>query len=319
MKVIDILRKSDKTLFSFEIIPPLKGHTLNSIYNTIDMLLDYDPKFVNITHHRSETIYKKLDNGFLEKKIINKRPGTVAIAAAIQHKYQNKITVVPHVICGGFTAEDIENMLIDLNFLGIDNVLALRGDPVKTENRFIAEKDGHSFAFELVEQVANMNKGIYMDDELKNATKTNFSIGVAGYPEKHIEAPNEDTDLLHLKKKIDAGADYVVTQLFYDNSKYFRFVDFCRKNDIHIPIIPGIKPISTLKHLSILPSIFNIDIPQELVTEVKKCKNNSEVRQVGVEWAIKQGSELIANGVPAVHFYTMGKADNIQQIVKTIF
>jgi methylenetetrahydrofolate reductase (NADPH) len=318
MKVVDHFNNSDKTLFSFEILPPLKGKDINLIYEVIDPLMEFDPKYLNITYHREEVVYKRHKSGLLEKKAVHKRPGTVAIAAAIKYKYQ-KVIVVPHIICGGFTREETENALIDLHFLGIRNLLVLRGDPLQADKAFIPEEGGNANALNLINQIQNLNKGLYLDEELENTTKMDFSMGVAGYPEKHIEAPNLDTDLYYLKKKVEAGADYIVTQLFYDNKKYFDFVKKCRKAGIDVPIIPGLKPISVKRHLNILPSTFNIDIPEALAKEVRKCKTNNDVRQVGVEWAIMQSKELVKEKAPAVHYYTMGKADNIYNIAKAVF
>ncbi len=318
MKIRDSLEQSEKTLFSFEILPPLKGKDINLIYDVIDPLMEFDPKFLNITYHREETVYKRHKSGLLEKKTVHKRPGTVAIAAAVKYKYPS-VTVVPHIICGGFNKEETENALIDLHFLGIRNLLVLRGDALAAEKSFVPEEGGHANAVDLLGQIKNLNEGIYLDEELQNTTKMDFSMGVAGYPEKHAEAPNLETDLYYLKKKVDAGADYVVTQMFFDNQKYFDFVNKCRQVGINVPIVPGLKPISILRHLNILPGIFNIDIPEDLAKEVRKCKNNKMVRQVGVEWAIMQAKELIEHKAPSVHFYTMGKADNIYNIVKNIF
>ncbi|OQY04786.1 MAG: methylenetetrahydrofolate reductase [NAD(P)H] [Bacteroidetes bacterium 4572_117] len=317
-RVVDHIMESKKTLFSFEILPPLKGKDINLIYDVIDPLMEFKPKYLNITYHREEVVYKRHKSGLLERKTVHKRPGTVAIAAAIKYKYRN-VNVVPHIICGGFTKEETENALIDLHFLGIRNLLVLRGDALSADKDFKPEIDGHSNALDLVEQIGNLNKGRYLDEELENTTKMDFSYGIAGYPEKHFEAPNIQSDLYYLKKKVEAGAEYIVTQMFYDNQKYFDFVDLCRKNGINVPIMPGIKPISIARHLNILPSIFNIDIPEALAIEVRKCKTNKDVRQVGVEWAIEQSKELIKHNVPSVHYYTMGKADNIFNIAKAVF
>ncbi len=317
LKITDHIRQADKTLFSFELLPPLKGQNIEHIHHAIEPLIEFDPAFVNITYHQEEFVYKPLPNGLIEKKTIRKRPGTVGIAAAILYRYG--VNVVPHIICGGFTREETENALIDLHFLGVKNLLIVRGDPQPSMKYFQAEPGGHSHALDLVKQVENLNKGVYIDEDLLNATATDFTIGVAGYPEKHIEAPNLESDLKFLKQKIDAGAEFVVTQLFFDNSKYFSFVDNCRKAGIEVPIIPGLKPISTMNHLNTLPQTFNIDLPDDLVKAVQACKNNNEVRQVGVEWAIAQSKELIAAGAPVLHFYTMGRSDNIQQIAKAVF
>ena len=313
MKVTEHITNAKKTLFSFEILPPLKGASIQSIYNSLDPLMEFNPSFVDVTYHREEFVYKKRQDGLLERRAVRKRPGTVGICAAIMNKYQ--VDTVPHIICGGFSKEETENALIDLDFLGIDNVLVLRGDPIKSETYFSAEQDGHKYASELLGQVNEMNNGIYLDEDLKNSAPTDFCIGVAGYPEKHFEAPNMRSDIHFLKKKVEAGADYIVTQMFFDNQQYFDFVNLCRENDITIPIIPGIKPMSTQKQLSLLPQRFHLNVPNLLVDEVLRCKTNTDVRQVGVEWAIQQTKELIEFGVPCIHFYTMGKSDNVQQIV----
>lgn len=317
MTVADKLRNSKKTLFSFELLPPLKGDHIQAIYRTIDPLLEFDPAYINVTYHREEVIYKELKNGTIEKRTIRKRPGTVGIAAAIKNKY--KIDVIPHIICAGFDKEETENALIDLHFLEIDNILVLRGDPDKTTGKFIPEPNGHKYAIDLLKQIVNMNNGIYLDDYTKNTTPTHFSTGVAGYPEKHPEAPNLDTDIMFLKQKIDEGAEYIVTQMFFDNTHYLNFVKKCREVEITVPIVPGIKPISNQSHLTQLPKTFHIDIPIDLVNEVSKCKSNNEIRQVGIEWAIEQCKELIRNGVPSIHFYTMGMSENIAEIARSIY
>jgi methylenetetrahydrofolate reductase (NADPH) len=317
VKVIDRILGTDKTLFSFELLPPLKGNSIEVIYRTIDPLLEFDPINVNITYHQQEVVYKKVDEHYLEKKVIRKRPGTVAISAAINNKY--RITVVPHLICGGFSREETEDALIDLHYLGTQNILALRGDPPAGQKRFIPEPDGHKHAVELVEQIMNMNKGIYLDRELANATPTDFSVGVAGYPEKHFESPNLKSDLKYLKAKVDTGADYIVTQMFFNNRKYFDFVRMCREEGITMPIIPGIKPITYLKDMNLLPQTFHIDLPDDLVRELEKCSSNKEAWQVGVEWAIHQSKELKAAGVPVIHFYTIGIPENIQAICREVF
>ncbi len=318
MKVTEHIEKAKgRTLFSFEILPPRKGENIQDLYASIDPLMEFDPPFIDVTYHREEFVYKEQEGGLLKKYVVRKRPGTVGICAAIINKY--KVDAVPHIICGGFSKEETENALIDLQFLGIDNVLVLRGDAVKSEKEFAPRKDGHSYASELLAQVKNLNMGVYLEEELENSTPMDFCIGVAGYPEKHFEAPNLDTDLHYLKKKVDMGADYIVTQMFYDNTKYFEFVDRCRAMGIGIPIIPGLKPLSTKKHLSILPNLFHIDLPQELVLEVKKCSSNKEVREVGVNWCIAQSQELKKAGVPLLHYYSMGKSDNIYRTAKAVF
>lgn len=315
MKVTEHIKNAKKTLFSFEILPPLKGISIQSIYTSLDPLMEFNPSFVDVTYHREEFVYKKRADGLLERRSVRKRPGTVGICAAIMNKYQ--VDTVPHIICGGFSKEETENALIDLDFLGIDNVLVLRGDPIKSETYFSAEQDGHKYASELLGQVNEMNNGLYLDEELKNSAPTDFCIGVAGYPEKHFEAPNMRSDIHFLKKKVEAGADYIVTQMFFDNQQYFDFVNLCRENDITIPIIPGIKPMSTKKQLTLLPQRFHLNVPNPLVDQVLKCKTNEAVRQVGVEWAIQQTKELIEFGAPCIHFYSMGKSDNVQKIVRS--
>ena len=315
MKVTEHIKNAKKTLFSFEILPPLKGTSIESIYNSLDPLMEFNPPFIDVTYHREEYVYKKRKDGLLERRSVRKRPGTVGICAAIMNKYN--VDTVPHIICGGFNQEETENALIDLDFLGVDNVLVLRGDPIKSETYFKPNEGGHSYASELLQQVNQMNKGIYLDDELKNSASTDFCVGVAGYPEKHFEASNMRSDIHFLKKKVEAGADYIVTQMFFDNQQYFDFVNLCRENDIKIPIIPGLKPMSTNKQLTLLPQRFHLNIPNPLVDEVLKCKTNEQIRQVGVEWAIQQTKELIEFGAPCIHFYTMGKSDNVQKIVGT--
>lgn|SRR5690606_15441639 len=318
MKVTEHLANAKgKTLFTIEVLPPLKGENIRSLFDHMDPLMEFKPSFVDVTYHREEYVYKKRENGLLEKKSTRKRPGTVALCAAIQNHY--KVDTVPHIICGGFSKDETENALIDLHFLGIENVLVLQGDGIKNEGRFVPEPDGHKFASELLQQVVNLNKGIYLDEDLLNTTPTNFCIGVAGYPEKHFAAPNLKTDLKYLKLKVDLGAEYIVTQMFFDNKKYFDFVDKCREMGIHVPIIPGIKPITTKNQVSVLPTIFHIDLPEELADAVEKCKDNAAVRQVGVEWAIKQSKELVKAGVPTLHFYSMGKSDPIYKIAKELF
>ncbi len=317
MKVTEHIKNAKEPLFTFEILPPLKGQNIQDIYNNIDSLMEFKPPFINVTYHREEVVYKRLESGLLEQKTIKKRPGTVGICAALQNKY--KIDPIPHILCGGFSREDTENALIDLDFLGIENVLALRGDSMKNETYFVPEKGGNIYAEELVTQIIDMNNGKYLDDELLNSSKTNFSVGVAGYPEKHFEATSLNMDVKYLKQKVDAGAEYVITQLFFDNQKYFDFVKKCRTAGITVPIIPGIKPIATKKQLTMLPHRFHVDIPDELALEVIKCKDNKDARQVGVEWAIQQSKELKNSGVPVIHFYSMGKSDNIYAVAKEVF
>lgn len=317
MKVIDHLKGAKGTLFSIEILPPLKGKSIDSLFNGIEPLLEFKPSFVDVTYHREEYIYKKRAGGFLERVSIKKRPGTVGICAAIMNRYG--IDAVPHIICGGFTKEETENALIDLNFLGIDNVLLLQGDCIKPETGFVPEQDGHAYASELVEQVVNLNRGVYLDEDLTNVKETNFCIGVGGYPEKHIKAPNRKTDLRFLKMKVDAGAEYIVTQMFFDNKAFFRFVDDCRAAGITVPIIPGLKPLTTKRQASILPSLFHIDVPVDLYDEVEKCKDNTEATQIGIDWCIQQSKELIAGGVPCLHYYTMGTSGATKAVAEKIF
>ncbi len=317
MKIIDHISGSNKTLFSFEILPPLKGDSIESIYKGIDPLMDFKPSFIDVTYHREEFVLKKRTDGLFARVATKKRPGTVAICAAIMHKYN--IDAVPHIICGGFTKEDTENALIDLNFLGIDNVLALRGDNLKNETLFSQELGGNANSLELIHQIKNMNSGIYLDEELSNANITGFCIGAACYPEKHHDAPNLSADLKFLKRKVDTGAEFLVTQMFFDNKKYFELVEKCKENNIYVPMIPGVKPLANKKQLSILPKLFNIDIPYELSEEMEKAKTPEAEKQVGIEWAIEQCKELIKAKVPVLHFYTMGKSETTKKIGEQIF
>jgi methylenetetrahydrofolate reductase (NADPH) len=318
MKVVDHLKNANgKTLFTIEILPPLKGENIKNLFTHIDPLMEFKPPFIDVTYHREEYVFKKRENGLLEKTATRKRPGTVGICAALQNHY--KVDMVPHIICGGFSKEETENALIDLHFLGIDNVLLLQGDAIKNEGRFTPDPDGHRYASELLEQVVNMNKGLYLDDELISPNPSSFCIGVAGYPEKHFASPNLKTDLKYLKLKVDLGAEYIVTQMFFDNQKYFDFVKACREAGITVPIIPGIKPLTTKSQASILPTTFHIDIPEELSDEVEKCADNKAVKEVGIQWAVQQSRELIKFGVPTLHFYSMGKSDPIYRIAKELF
>ena len=316
MKVIDHLNEAKSTLFSFEILPPLKGKSIQSIFDGIDPLMEFKPKYINVTYHREEYIFKERDNGLLEKIAIRKRPGTVGICAAIMNKYH--VDAVPHLICGGFSKEETENALIDLQFLGIDNVLALRGDSIKTESAFRPHTEGHSYAVDLIKQVVEMNSGKYITEDFQ-LEPTNYCIGTAGYPEKHFEAMNLSTDLQYLKAKVDAGAEYIVTQMFFDNQKYFEFVDACRAIGITVPIIPGIKPIKTLNHTTFLPKLFHIDYPEALAKELLKCKNNEAVKHLGIEWGIQQSKELKAQNVPGIHYYTMSNSDEVKAIASEVF
>jgi len=316
MKVTEHIERLSGSKFSFEILPPTKGSNIRTLYDNIDPLMEFKPPYINITYHQSEVDLKQRSDGLLEPRIVRKRPGTVAIAAAIHSRYQ--VDVVAHLICGGFSKEETEDALIDLHYLGLHNVLVVRGDANQLTGRFIPKKNGHEHALGLLQQVIDLNHGKYLEDDLENPECLNFSPGVAAYPEKHIEAPNAESDLFYLKAKVDAGAEYVVTQMFFDNSKYFRFVEACRNAGILVPIIPGIKPVSIKKHMNILPQTFKVDIPAELSREVEKCKDNEAVRQVGIEWAIQQSKELIQAGVPIIHFFTMGRADNIRKIAEAI-
>lgn len=317
MSVIDKIKNASGPLFTFELLPPLKGHSIERIYAAIDRLIEYAPAYINFTSHRNEIVFRERPDGLIEKRITRIRPGTIALAAAVKYKYN--IPVVPHLLCGGFSKEETENVLIEMRFLGIDDVLALRGDPQKGSRTFIPEKNGHTYTSDLVVQIADMNRGKYLEDNLENADPTNFCIGVAGYPEKHFEAANRHVDMENLKRKIDAGAAYIVTQMFFDNNRFCRFRDECIKNGITVPVIPGIKPISALNDIKLLPQTFHIDLPNDLFTAVQKCKSDSEARETGIEWAVMQSKELIKMGVPGIHYYTLGRSDNVARIVKASF
>jgi methylenetetrahydrofolate reductase (NADPH) len=317
MSVIDKIREAKGPLFTFELLPPLKGHSIERIYTAIDRLIEFNPAYINFTSHRNEIVFRERPDGLIEKKVVRLRPGTIALAAAVKYKYN--IPVVPHVLCGGFSREETENVLIEMRFLGIDDVLALRGDPQKGSRSFIPEKNGHTYTYELVKQIADMNRGKYLEDTLENAEPANFCIGVAGYPEKHFEAPNRMIDLENLKRKVDAGASYIVTQMFFDNNKFCRFREDCSKAGIKVPIIPGIKPISALNDIKLLPQTFHIDLPNELFKAVRGCKDDNAAREAGIEWAVMQSKELIRMGVPGIHFYTLGRSDNIARIVKASY
>lgn len=318
MKVTEYFEKAKgNTLISFEVLPPLKGGRMQSIFDTLDPLMEFKPPFIDVTYHREDFVYRKNATGHYEKTAIRKRPGTIGICASIMHRYG--VDAVPHLICGGFTKEDTENALIDLNFLNINNVLALRGDARKFEGKFVAEEGGHYYAIDLVKQVDEMNKGCYLDGEIENGEKTDFCIGIAGYPEKHFEAPNIDFDLEWTKKKVEAGANYIVTQMFFDNKNYFRYVEQCRAEGINVPIVPGLKPITKKYQLNSLPRLFHLDLPKDLADAIGKAKNAEARRQVGIEWAIMQSKELKASGVPCLHYYTMGDTDTIRQIVESVY
>ncbi len=316
MKVTDHLKERKDTVISFEILPPLKGKTITSIYDHLDPLMEFKPAFINVTYHRSEQVFKKKADGTFDRVEVRKRPGTVGICAAIMNHY--KVDAVPHLICGGFSKQETENALIDLAFLGIDNVLVLRGDAAKNETLFEPETNGHRFAIDLLKQAIDLNNGIYLEDDIRDGYKTKFCIGVAGYPEKHFEAPNLQADLKYLKAKVDAGAEYVTTQMFFDNKKYFAFVKACKDAGINVPIIPGLKPITTKKQLTVLPRTFYVDIPTELSNEILKCKTDADVEVVGSEWLLMQSKELKKFGVPVLHYYTLGKPHVIVNTVKQL-
>jgi methylenetetrahydrofolate reductase (NADPH) len=316
MKVIDHINQAKDTLISFEILPPLKGKGIAGIYNHLDPLMEFKPSYINVTYHRSEHIFKKRNDGSFEKVVIRKRPGTEAICASIMNRYN--VDTVPHLICGGFSVQDTEDALLTLSYLGIDNVLVLRGDAAKNETSFEPEPGGHKYALDLLKQVMNLNNGIYLEEELKGTNSTKFCAGVAGYPEKHFEAPNMQTDLLNLKKKVDAGAEYIVTQMFFDNKKFFSFEKQCREAGITVPVIPGLKPITTKKQLTVIPRTFYVDIPTDLSGEILKCKDDTDVEKVGTEWLLNQSKELKAAGVPVLHYYTLGKPHVVCNVVKDL-
>ncbi|MCB0794301.1 MAG: methylenetetrahydrofolate reductase [NAD(P)H] [Flavobacteriales bacterium] len=317
MKVIEHLKKAKGTLLSFEILPPLKGKDIRSIYQGIDPLMEFRPSFINVTYHREEVIYKERGHGLLQKVRVRKRPGTIGICSTIKAKYD--VDTVPHLICGGFSREETEDALIEMNFLGIDNVLALRGDAVKNEQHFIPERDGHAYAEGLIRQIALLNKGQYLHEEEEEAAPTDLCIGAACYPEKHSEALNLSTDIAYLKRKVDAGAEYLVTQMFFDNAKYFAFVDRCRAEGISIPIIPGIKPLTTPRHIQFIPKTFHVDLPDDLAKALIACKTKEDVRRVGVEWSTAQARELKERGVPCIHFYTMGRSEAVRKILERVW
>ncbi len=316
MKVIDHINGAKDTLISFEILPPLKGKGIQSLYQHLDPLMEFKPAFINVTYHRSEHVFKKTADNSFTKVVVRKRPGTESICASIMNKYN--VDTVPHLICGGFNINETEDALINLHYLGIDNVLVLRGDAAKNESAFEPEQGGHKYASDLLKQVANLNAGVYLEEDLKNTSKTKFCIGVAGYPEKHFEAPNMDSDLKYLKQKVDLGADYIVTQMFFDNEKYYSFVKACREAGITVPIIPGLKPIYSKKQLTVLPKTFHIDLPADLSNEVLKCKTDEEVEKVGAEWLLFQSKELKKFGVPVLHYYTLGRPNLIAGVVKQL-
>lgn len=318
MKVIDILNNSRQPFASFELVPPLKGSDVTRLYDSIDPLMEFAPPFINVTCHRDEVEYVPNADGTYNKMTLAKRPSTIAIVAAIMRRYPN-LQIVPHVICGGASRAKVESELLDLHFLGIQNVVALRGDAIPGQRFFIPDTDGFSHSSELVALISNLNQGRYLDPTVKNGLSTDFCIGVAAYPEKHYEAANLDTDIQYLKQKVEAGADYIVTQMFFDNNSYFSFVDRLRQAGITVPVIPGLKPISSQRQIDLLPRSFHIDIPQQLVSELSKAKSADTAYQIGIEWAIQQSRELLAHGAPAIHYYTMAKSDNVCKIVKAVF
>lgn len=316
MKVISHLTQADRTLLSFEILPPLKGSDIRSIYAGIDPLMEFRPSFINVTYHREEVLYKERGHGLLQKVRLRKRPGTVGICAMIKAKYD--VDTVPHLICGGFSREDTEDALIEINFLGIDNVLALRGDAIKNEPHFIPERDGHAHAEDLIRQIGALNKGKYLHDEEQEAAPTDLCVGAACYPEKHSEALNLSMDIAYLKRKVEAGAEYLVTQMFFDNRKYFHFVERCRAEGITVPIIPGLKPLTNLKHIAFIPKTFHVDLPEELSKDLVKCRTDADVKDLGIEWATAQARELRAANVPCLHFYTMGRGEAVRAILANL-
>ena len=318
MKVIDIIANSHRPFASFELVPPLKGSDVSRLYQSIDPLMQFHPPFINITCHRDEIEYVPNADGTYTKMTLAKRPSTVAIVAAIMRRYP-ELEIVPHVICGGASRSKVESELLDLHFLGIQNVVALRGDALPGQRFFIAEDDGFCHSSELVGLISHLNQGQYLDPTVKKGLSTDFCVGVAAYPEKHYEAANLQTDIQFLKHKVEAGADYIVTQMFFDNQKFFNFVDSCREAGITVPIIPGLKPISSPRQIELLPRSFHIDIPQELVARMQGVRSADEAYQAGIDWAIRQSCELLEHGVPAIHYYTMAKPDNVCQIVKTVF
>ncbi len=317
MTVAELIKTSQTTGFSFELLPPLRGNDINRVFKTIDMLKEFNPLYINITSHRDEFVFKDIEKGLYERRVIRKRPGTVAVAASIQHKYG--IKVVPHIICSGFTKSETEYALIDLNFLWIHDLLVLRGDNLQKDRSLNSEQEGNSYAVELGRQINELNNGKFLDGTLMEPFETPFSYGVAGYPEKHEEAPNMDSDLYWLKQKVDEGAEYIVTQMFFDNSKYFEFVDSCRSIGINVPIVPGLKPITVKNQLTVLPKIFHVDIPETFAKELRKCKDNDEIKQVGVEWCTMQAKELISKNVPVLHFYSMMASKSVQKVAKAVY
>ncbi|MBR4149330.1 MAG: methylenetetrahydrofolate reductase [Rikenellaceae bacterium] len=320
MKVIDIINQAEANRaprFTIELLPPLKGDGTQGVFSAIDTLVEYGPAYINVTFQREDEKLVEREDGLWERRVTRRRPGTVGISAAIMKRYG--IETVPHLICGGLSRYDIEDALIDMDFLGIENVLALRGDSRRTERRFSPHPDGHAYADGLVRQIAAMNRGEFVDGEVEECHNSKFCIGVAGYPEKHSEAPNLATDIENLRRKVDAGAEYIVTQMCFDNQRIFEFIERCRAAGITVPIVPGLKPFTTKSQLTVLPQTFHVDLPEELVSAVASCKDNRAVKQVGIEWATMQARELKAAGLPVIHFYTMSRTDNVAQIVKNVF
>jgi methylenetetrahydrofolate reductase (NADPH) len=317
MKVTEEIARAKKPLLSFEVLPPTKGKSINSLFEALDPFMEFKPSFVNVTYHRAEQLYKKRIDGTFERIEIRKRPGTVGICAAIMNKYQ--LEAIPHLICGGFSKEETENALIDLHYLGIKNVLALRGDAAANEKFFVPHPQGHKYAHELVDQIIQLNKGQYIEDDIIEGVKSDFCIGVAGYPEKHMESPNVDIDIEHLKNKIALGAHYINTQMFFDNNKYYEFKRKCELADIHVPIIPGIKPLTSDQQLHTIPRIFHVDVPMDLYQAMKQCTTKAAMEQVGTEWLLMQCRDLLAHNVPVLHFYTMSKPNVIYNVLKELF
>lgn len=314
--VAQLIRDLKTPAFSFELLPPLKGKSIDSIFNTIEVLKEFNPVYINITSHRDEIVYSNIENGLFERRVVRKRPGTVTAAASIQQRYG--IKVVPHIICSGFSRKETEHALIDLNFLGINDILVLRGDNSQKE-RFVQAEDENKYAIDLIKQVNNINKGVFFDNAQGEPLETSFSYGIAGYPEKHEEAPNIDSDIYWLKKKVEAGAEYVITQMFFDNNRYFEFVKRCKETGITVPIIPGLKPITLMNQLTVLPKIFHVDIPEPFACELRKCKTDEDVCKAGVEWCVQQSQELLANGVNLIHFYTLMATQSVKKIASHIY
>lgn len=317
MKLTQHLAEAKETIISFEILPPTKGKSIESIYSNLDALMEFKPSFINVTYHRAEQVYKKRADGSFERVEIRKRPGTVGICAAIMNKY--KVEAIPHLICGGFSKEETENALIDLHFLGIKNILALRGDAAANEKFFTPHPNGHRYAEDLVKQVIGLNQGHYLEEDIMEGVKTDFCIGVAGYPEKHYEAPNADTDIYYLKRKLDLGADYVTTQMFFNNEHYYNYIKKCKEHDVNVPIIPGLKPLTTKRQLTMIPSIFNVEVPVDLYNEISKAKTDEDCDKIGEDWLLEQCRDLLKNKVPVLHFYTLGKPQIVYNVLKRLF